>query len=282
MTKKYWQAAVLSVGLAFSAQAWAAGAKLPETTVQYDSYQAKISAQRIAPSGSGKRPAIILIHDKEGVTAGMKEIGQEFAAAGYIVFMPDFASRPDTRKKMGNQPMDEMGGVRTPVSRLNVALTVADVDAAYDALAKDPSVDATKISAVGIGWGGWRGYKLAADKQDLSKLVIFYGVTPDDGSVEGIKTQVQAHYAQGDFYTTTSSFITKQWLGAKYTPYIYNNTYIGFFGGGTGNVDFAAAVGEGGVADAAQQIKDAQAARVVDEGPQSKKLAMERALAFLK
>lgn len=280
MTKKYWQAAVLSAGLAFSAQAWAAGAKLPETTVQYDSYQAKISAQRIAPAGAGKRPAIILIHDKEGLTAGMKEIGQEFAAAGYVVFMPDLTSRPDTRKKMGNMPMEQ--GVRTPTTRLNVALTVADVDAAYDALAKDPSVDATKISAVGIGWGGWRGYKLAADKQDLSKLVIFYGVTPDDGSVEGIKAQVQAHYAQGDFYTTTSSFITKQWLGAKYTPYIYDHTYIGFFGGGTGNVDMASAVGEGGVAEAAQQIKDSEAARVRDDGPQSKKLAMERALGFLK
>lgn len=281
MTMKYWQAAVLSAGLAFSAQAWAGGAKLPETTVQYDSYQAKISAQRIAPPGAGKRPAIILIHDKEGLTAGMKEIGQEFAAAGYIVFMPDLTSRPDTRKKMGNTPMGE-GGVRTPVSRLNVALTVADVDAAYDALEKDPSVDATKISAVGIGWGGWRGYKLAADKEKLSKLVIFYGVTPDDGSPEAIKAQVQAHYAQGDFYTTTSSFITKQWLGAKYTPYIYDHTYIGFFGGGSANVDMASAVGEGGVAEAAQQIKESEAARVRDDGPQSKKLAMERALTFLK
>ena len=280
MTKKFWQAAVLSAGLALSAQAWAGSAKLPETTVQFDSYQAKISAQRIAPPGAGKRPAILLIHDKDGLTPGMKEIGQEFAAAGYIVFMPDLTSRPDARKKMGNMPIEQ--GVRTGVSRLNVALTVADVNAAYDALTKDPSVDAAKISAVGIGWGGWRGYKLAADQQNLSKLVIFYGVTPDDGSVEAIKAQVQAHYAQGDFYTTTSSFITKQWLGAKYTPYIYDHTYVGFFGGGSANVDMASAIGEGGVEEAAQQIKDAEKSRVRDDGPQSKKLAMERTLTFLK
>ena len=57
---------------------------------------------------------------------------------------------------------------------------------------------------------------------------------------------------------------------------------ISFFGGGTGNVDMAAAVGEGGVEEAAAQLKSSESARAKDDGPVSKKLAMERTLTFLK
>ena len=286
MTTKHWQyAALISAGLMLSTSgAWAAASKLPETTIQYDSVQnAKISAVEIKPAGAGKHPAIILVHDKDGITDGMKEIAQSFAAAGYFVMMPDFASRPMPQKKVaGNQPMDQMMGMKTKTSGLNVAKTVADIDAAYDALAKDPNVDASKISSVGIGWGGWRTFHLAADKAGLYKAVVFYGVTPDDGSVMNIKAPVLGHYPKGEFSTTPASFKTAQWLGTKYTSYIYEDTFPGFFGGGSGNVDFAAAVGEGGVEEAAAQIADQQKSKVADKGPESKKLAMERTLAFLK
>lgn len=283
MVRKSWQmAVVLSVGLMISAGAWAAGGKLPEQTVQYESLTVKISAFEVRPAGAGKHPAIVLVHDKDGLTDGMKDIARSFAAAGFVVLVPDFPSRLDAQKKGGNLPMDQMTGIASRVSRLNVAKTVADVDAAYDMLAKDPSVDAAKISGVGIGWGGWRVYKMAEDKGSLYRAVIFYGVTPDDGLLGNVKAPVLAHYAQGDFYTTSSAFKTAQWLGSKFTYHIYKDTFPGFFGGGSGNVDLASAVGEAGVEEAAAALKEAERTRVVDDGPASRKLAMGRTLAFLK
>lgn len=283
MVKKSWQiGVVLSAGLMISAGAWAAGSKLTEQTVQYESLTAKISAFEVKPAGAGKHPAIVLVHDKDGLTDGMKNIARSFAEAGFVVLMPDFPSRIEAQKKGGNLPMDQMTGIVSKVSRLNVAKTVADVDAAYDLLAKNLSVDAAKISGVGIGWGGWRVYKMAEDKGSLYRAVIFYGVTPDDGLLGNVKAPVLAHYAQGDFYTTSSAFKTATWLGKKFTYHIYKDTYAGFFGGGSGNVDLASAVGEGGVEAAAAALKEAEKNRVIDDGPISKKLAMERTLAFLK
>lgn len=280
-TSKYLSVAVaMFAGLLMADGAFAAAAKLNEATTQFESVGAKVNLLTFKSGAAGKQPGVLLIHDKNGVTDDMKNIARTIAGAGFVVYMPDYPSRPDQRKLGG--PVDQMAGMSTKVRRLNVAMTMADTNSAFDAMAKDASVDTAKMSVFGIGWGGWRAYKLAADRPEIAKVVNVYGIPPDDGSLANIKGQVLALYAAGDFYTTATYLTTKQELGPKFTYEIYKDTYPDFFGGGEAGVaSTATLVGEGEI-DTAAAAKEAALSKVVDNGPQSRKLAMAKALAFMK
>jgi dienelactone hydrolase len=164
--------------------------------------------------------------------------------------------------------------------------TVDDVKAAFTFLENDPGVDETKISVVGIGWGGWRAYKLAEDVPTVHRVVIFYGVTPDDGHVPEIQAPVLAHYAQGDFLVTASSLTAHKWLGKKFTYYIYPNTERGFFGGGNAGLDVAALSGEvdleAAAREKAKQTASSGGAANSAATTDAAKLARDRTLAFLR
>jgi dienelactone hydrolase len=192
---------------------------------------------------------------------------------------PNLLSHPGTTKFAG--PGDGYTP-RLPVNVLPADQTVDDVTAAFAYLQKDADVDAAKISAIGIGWGGWRTFRLAEKQASLYRLVVFYGVTPDDGQVDAIKAPVLAHYAQGDFLITASSLKTKKWLGQKFTYYMYPNTDHGFFGGGSGTVDVVAMSGEVDLDAAARQKAQEAHTGYKDDSANASKLALDRTLAFLR
>ena len=139
-------------------------------TIHYDSGGFNIDAFVAKPAGGGKHPAVLVIHDNQGLNDSIRDIAKQFAADGFFAFAPDFTSR--------------LGGTRTPdqmadaVARLSPNLSVEDARAAFAYLQKDSEVDATKISAVGFGWGGWRSFMLAISVPELYRAVIYCGSTP--------------------------------------------------------------------------------------------------------
>src|SRR3979490_1023976 len=95
----------LSTSYFLDLSGWAAGAKLAQeaqlanvdaATVQYDSGGVKIDAYVAKPKGGGKNPAVIVIHDNQGLNDPMREVARQFAAAGFVSRPPDGASRIGT------------------------------------------------------------------------------------------------------------------------------------------------------------------------------------------
>jgi dienelactone hydrolase len=256
-----------------------ASGSLDVQTIHYPSGDATIEAYLARPKSSGKHPAILLIHDDHGLTQGTQELARQFAQSGFVALAPNLLSHPGTAKFAG--PGDGYA-LRLPVNVLPADQTVDDVTAAFAYLKQDADVDAAKISAIGIGWGGWRTFKLAENGASLYRLVVFYGVTPDDGQVDTIKAPVLAHYAQGDFLITASSLKTKKWLGQKFTYYIYPNTDHGFFAGGSGGIDVVAMSGEVDLDAAARQKAREAHSSYKDDSANASKLALDRTLAFLR
>jgi carboxymethylenebutenolidase len=192
-------------------------------TVQYDSGGISISAFLAKPSGGGKHPAVVLVHDNAGLTDGVREMARQFAAEGFLTLAPDLVSRAGASKN----PQQAQGAI----GQLNPLDTVQDVRAGFDYLQKDPDVEADKISAVGLGWGGWRTYMLASRVPDLYRAVVYCGATPNDG-LENIKAPVMANYAQFDFRVTGNAIYTEKTMtgmGKKFTYYVYPNTERTFY-----------------------------------------------------
>jgi carboxymethylenebutenolidase len=208
-------------------------------TIHFDSGGFNLDAFVAKPSGGGKHPAVLVIHDNAGLNDSIREIARQFAAAGFIALAPDFTSR--------------LGGTRTPeqmpqaVARLSPNLSVEDARSAFAYLQKDPDVDVAKISTAGFGWGGWRSFMLAVSVPELFRAVVYCGTTPSQ-SFDAVHAPILAHYAQYDFRTTGNALLTEKEMtdsGKKFTYFIYPKVNRGFyaagvqFDGGAANLDWS-------------------------------------------
>lgn len=218
--------AVLACGVAAlgpnASLAWA-GAVPPQSdkanintqSIQYTSGDAKIPAYLAKPTGSGKHPAIIIVHDVAGLDSSMEGVVRRFASEGFVSLAPNLLSRSTGPNTFA------------VVQKLPLAQPVSDLKAAFEFLQQDSSVDSTKISVVGFGWGGWRAYKLAEDTPNLHRVVVYYGTTPTD-DLSKIHAPVLAHYAQFDFRNTGNAIITADELGKNFKYYVYHGADRGF------------------------------------------------------
>jgi carboxymethylenebutenolidase len=210
----------------FAADQDASTASVIAETVHYDSGGFVISAFVAKPAEGGKHPAVLVIHDSQGLDDSIRDIAKRFAAAGFFALAPDFTSR--------------LGGVRLPnqmaqaVARLSANLSVQDARAAFAYMQKDPEVDAAKISTVGFGWGGWRSFMLAASVPDLHRAAIYCG-SPPSQSFDQVHAPVLAHYAQYDFRTTGNALLTEKSMteaGKEFTYFVYPRVNRGFYAPG--------------------------------------------------
>ena len=193
-------------------------------TVHYPSGNSSIEAFVAKPKGAGKHPAVLVVHDNLGLDDTMKDVTRRLAEAGFVAFTPNLLSR-------SSEAMNARA-VAVAVANLSPDQTVDDLKAGFTFLQKDSDVDASKISSVGFGWGGWRTFEIAAELPSLYRGVIFYGATPTDNDhLSDMHASILALYAQLDFQITGNSVWTEQQLGKKFTYYIYPNALHGFFGG---------------------------------------------------
>lgn len=236
--------------------------------VQYASGATMIDAYLVKPAGAGTRPAVILVHDDLGVNAPMKALAGRFAQAGFVTLAPHLPSRSKTTAVdpgSGQPP-------RPAVAGLNYLQTVQDVRSALTFLQNDSNVDPARISAVGIGWGEYRIWRLAATSPGLYRAVVFYGITPgDEDEVRATRVPVLGHYAQLDYLVSARVLKTKQLLGDKFTYHVYP-TVPGFMGVGTGQLQ---APTGGSVISLPSGSHKASAAEAAMQ-------AWERTMAFLK
>ena len=225
----------LSTSYFLDLSGWAAGAKLAQeaqlanadaATVQYDSGGVNLDAYVAKPKGGGKNPAVIVIHDNQGLNDPMREVTRQFAAAGFVAMAPDLASRLGASKPAGQ--------ALQAINQLSPNLTVQDLRAAFAYLQKDPDVDPAKISAVGFGWGGWRSFMLATAVPELYRAVVYSGATPTQG-FENVHAPVLGNYAQYDFRVTGNAIWTEKTMhdaGKEFTYYVYPSVYHAFYSAG--------------------------------------------------
>jgi carboxymethylenebutenolidase len=189
--------------------------------VQYKSGEATISAYLAKPKGEGKHGALLIVHDVAGVNDSAQELARQFAGAGFVALEPNLISR-NAAAKTPQQIFSAIG-------QLPVLQPVSDLKAALAFLQQDPSVDSAKISVVGVGWGGWRAFKLLEDSPSVYKAVMFYGTTPaDDYGLTNVHVPILAHYAQFDFRVTGNALWTKKQLGDKFKYFTYAGADRGF------------------------------------------------------
>jgi dienelactone hydrolase len=123
------------------------------------------------PEGSGPFPAILYSHGSERRPGPKPEIGNFFAAKGYVVFVPH-------RRGHGRSPADrQVDGLYDQGLRGVIALHelhLQDTLAALTYLKSQSFVDARRLAAAGCSYGGIQTLLLAAEKNTgLGAAVAF-------------------------------------------------------------------------------------------------------------
>jgi len=120
---------------------------------------------------NGKRPAILVIHAREGMTQKTQDLTEMWAKLGYVAFAADIFGYGE-----GVLPksVDEMSA-QTTIFRKDRPLTRARTQAAWDALVKHPLVDAGRVALIGYCFGGDVGVEFGSTGAPLALNVSIHG-----------------------------------------------------------------------------------------------------------
>jgi dienelactone hydrolase len=118
---------------------------------------------------SGKRPGVLLLHRRDGMSELTLENAKMYAQQGYVVFAPDIFGK-DVRPKT----VPEMQA-QTALYTKDRPLMRARTQAGFDVLRANPMVDASRIATVGYCFGGEVGIEFAETGAPIVGSVTIHG-----------------------------------------------------------------------------------------------------------
>jgi dienelactone hydrolase len=213
--------------VAFMFAAGSAQAEMKKEWVEYTHGDVKLKAYMVYDNAvSGRRPAVFMIHDREGMTERTQQHVETWAKLGYVSFAADiFGVVPKNLEEIQAQ---------TTIYRKDRALLRARTQAGFDALIKNPMVDASKVALIGYCFGGAVGVEFGSTGAPLAANVSIHGSfgghTP--GWAKNIKGMyLILHGAEDKNYplTTVNGVIDE--LRGAHVPFqveVYSGTGHGF------------------------------------------------------
>jgi len=130
-------------------------------------YGPGIGAVRALPKAKGKRPAVIILHERYGIDPHTKDLTARLAQAGFVGLAPDLFHRfTGDRQALlrGEQRVD-----------LTDDGALADLNAAVEYLKSLKEVDGSRIGIIGVCQTGRQPVLLAARRDDIAAAVVLYG-----------------------------------------------------------------------------------------------------------
>jgi dienelactone hydrolase len=117
----------------------------------------------------GRRPGVLMIHDRSGFSAGTLADAEMIAKLGYVVFAEDIFGKGVVPKSVPE--MTEM----ITIYNNDRALMRARALAGFDVLKSQPMVDPTKLASVGYCFGGTVGIELIETGAPLLGFISVHG-----------------------------------------------------------------------------------------------------------
>jgi carboxymethylenebutenolidase len=167
------------------------GGTLEGTDVAYFEADADTRGYLAVPEGPGPFPALVIIHEWNGLVERVRQVADDFAAEGYVTLAADlYSGRTGSSSEENIALMNEAtADMPTVVSNLNAA-------AAY--LRSRPDVTG-RVGAMGWCFGGGIALSYGLDGDNHDATAIFYGRLVDDPAVlAGMDHEVYGTFAALD------------------------------------------------------------------------------------
>jgi dienelactone hydrolase len=157
---------------AFALAAGPAQAQMKTEWVEYSHGDTKLKAYMVYDDQvTGKRPAVLMIHAREGMTPKTLQLTEMWAKLGYVSFAADIFGYgqgvlPKTVPEMQAQ---------TDIYSKDRPLMRARTQAGFDTLVKNPMVDPGKVALIGYCFGGGVGVEFGSTGAPLVANVSIHG-----------------------------------------------------------------------------------------------------------
>lgn len=185
---------------------------MPTLDVEVPTPDGTCPAALVTPDGDGPWPAVVMFPDGGGLRPTMVAMGEQLAALGYVVLVPEMYYRngPYQPFDMGTVfgDPDERGRLMAMIGTVTKAGAARDAGALFDFLAGHPSVAGDRFGTTGYCMGGglsltaaghypdrvvaaasFHGGHLASDAPDSPHLLadriqgqVYVGAAEEDGS----------------------------------------------------------------------------------------------------
>lgn len=208
-----------------------AHAEIKSQWVEYTHGSVKLKAYMVYDDKiTGKRPAVLMIHARDGMTPKTQQLSEIWAELGYVTFAADIYGYGE-----GVLPKDapEMQA-QTAIYTNDLALMRARTQVGFDALIKQPMVDPSKIALIGYCFGGAVGVEFGSTGAPLAANVAIHGAFRDHapGWAQNVKGMfLILHGAVDPGYPLSTVDKVVQALRVAKTPFhleVYSGTAHGF------------------------------------------------------
>ena len=129
----------------------------------------QLSAYEAAPAGTPKG-CVLVIQEVFGVNSHIREVCDGYAGEGYLAVAPAIFDRVEPGIELGYEQDDMMRGVGIARGQLDMAQTMADLQATVNYLGEHG-----KVGVVGYCFGGLLTWLCAADVEGIACASGYYG-----------------------------------------------------------------------------------------------------------
>lgn len=163
------------------------------STVTIPNGTPNLSGYLALPTGEGKFPGVVVIHEAFGLNDNIKEITGRFAEAGYAALAVDLFA--------GRNKMVCMFRFFTNMLLLDSLNHegIRDLKISLDWLEKHSKVDSAKIGAIGFCMGGSFAISWACTDSRLNVIAPFYSMNPRPLEAISRSCPVVGSYPENDF-----------------------------------------------------------------------------------
>ncbi len=151
------------------------GGPLEGTDLNYVDGDALTTGYLAVPTVAGPFPALIIIHEWNGLQDRVRQLADDFAAEGYVTLAADLF-----QGRTGSKPEENMALVRE--AQANPDDMIANLNAAVAFLKGRPDVTG-RVGAMGWCFGGGVALSFGLDGDNHEATAIFYGRLVDDPEV---------------------------------------------------------------------------------------------------
>jgi carboxymethylenebutenolidase len=202
---------------------------LESRMVQFPGKAGTVWAYQSRPKAQGNYPAIIVIHDTEGISSYAEDLARRYAREGYVALCVDYLSRHGGTAKAPGRDAQRGFNVRQLVPP---EVIKEDTGAAVAYVKTVPGVRADRLGLTGFCWGGEMAFYAATQVRGFKALVVFYGSAPQPlDLLREVEGPVLAHYGEKDPRVTGGVPATEEAMrrfGKSYTYKIYPNAQHAF------------------------------------------------------
>ena len=192
MTTRFLTALCLTITL-FAASS--AAAKVSGREVEYRTGDTVLKGYLAQDTAlKGKRPAVLVVHEWWGHNEYARKRARMLAKLGYVALAVDMYGDGKTA-----QHPDEAGKFAAEVMK-NKAVGEARFNAALEFIKQQPSVDPTRIAAIGYCFGGGVVLHMARQGADLKGVASFHGSLATDAPAKpgAVKAKVLVFTGEAD------------------------------------------------------------------------------------